>query len=184
MRVTKDQSLLTVAATAIRKLPTLAVVLSLPSLMAAAAPAPAPQKISYNRDIRPILSDNCFFCHGPDQKKRKAKLRLDIREEALAKEAFVPGEPDKSELIRRIFTTDTDDLMPPPASHKTLTLAQKQLFRRWIAQGAEYQKHWAYLPPARPSVPANRDGIDSLVQKRLKELGLKPSAEADRRTLA
>ena len=115
MRVTKDQSLLTVAATAIRTLPTLAVVLSLPSLMAA-APAKAPQKISYNRDIRPVLSDNCFFCHGPDQKKRKAKLRLDIREEVLAKEAFVPGAPDKSELIRRIFTTDTDDLMPPPAS--------------------------------------------------------------------
>src|SRR5438552_5729509 len=183
MRVTKDQSLLTVAATAIRTLPTLAVVLSLPSLMAA-APAKAPQNISYNRDIRPVLSDNCFFCHGPDQKKRKAKLRLDIREEALAKEAFVPGAPDKSELIRRIFTTDTDDLMPPPASHKTLTLAQKQLFRRWIAQGAEYQKHWAYLPPVRPSVPANREGIDFLVQQRLTEIGLKPSPEADRRTLA
>src|ERR1044071_10338373 len=102
-------------------------------LTAAAKPS---DKVSYNRDIRPILSDNCFFCHGPDPKKRKAKLRLDIREEALAKEAFVPGEPDKSVLIRRIFTSDGDDLMPPPASHKSLTLAQKQLLRRWIAQGA------------------------------------------------
>src|SRR5713226_8157993 len=129
---------------------------------AQASPPASSSKISYNRDIRPVLSDNCFFCHGPDQKKRKAKLRLDIREEALAKNAFVPGAPDKSELIRRVFTTDTDDLMPPPASHKTLTLAQKQLFRRWIAQGAEYQKHWAYLPPVRPSVPSNRDAIDFL----------------------
>src|SRR5438876_6770127 len=150
MRVTKDQSLLTVAATAIRTLPTLAAVLVLSSLSAAAAPEPAPQKISYNRDIRPMLSDNCFFCHGPDQKKRKAKLRLDIREDALAKNAFVPGEPDKSELIRRIFTTDTDDLMPPPASHKTLTLAQKQLFRRWIAQARNIRSIGLTCRPSRP----------------------------------
>src|SRR2546426_6243645 len=184
MKVTKDQSLLMAAATAVRRLPTLAAVLSLPSLISTAAAAKPPDKISYNRDIRPMLSDNCFFCHGPDQKKRKAKLRLDIREDALAKNAFVPGEPDKSELIRRIFTTDTDDLMPPPASHKTLTLAQKQLLRRWIAQGAEYQKHWAYLPPVKAAVPENRNGIDFLVQQRLNVLGLKPSPEADRRTLA
>src|SRR5215472_3338069 len=112
--------------------------LCLPVSAPAAAATRSSDKVSYNRDIRPILSDNCFFCHGPDPKKRKAKLRLDIREEALAKEAFVPGAPDKSVLIRRIFTTDTDDLMPPPVSHKTLTTAQKQLLRRWIAQGAEY----------------------------------------------
>src|ERR1051325_10593525 len=115
-------------------------------LTAAAKPS---DKVSYNRDIRPIFSDNCFFCHGPDPKKRKAKLRLDIREEALAKDAFVPGQPEKSDLIRRIFTTDHDDMMPPPASHKTLTPAQKDLFRRWIAQGAEYEKHWAYIPPVK-----------------------------------
>src|SRR2546426_4989573 len=115
-------------------------------------------KISYNRDIRPVLSDNCFFCHGPDQNKRKGKLRLDVREEAIAKLAIVPGKPDESKLIQRIFTTDTDDLMPPPESHKTLTPEQKQLFRRWIAQGAEYQKHWAYVPPVKPSVPAGRNG--------------------------
>jgi hypothetical protein len=157
--------------------------LCIPASATAAASAKS-DKVSYNRDIRPILSDNCFFCHGPDPKKRKAKLRLDIREEALAKEAFVPGEPDKSVLIRRIFTTDADDLMPPPGSHKTLATAQKQLLRRWIAQGAEYQKHWAYLPPVKPPVTQNRDGIDFLVQQRLSELGLKPSPEADRRTLA
>jgi hypothetical protein len=141
-------------------------------------------KISYNRDIRPVLSDNCFFCHGPDKNKRKGKLRLDVREEAIAREAFVPGKPDESELIRRIFATGTDDLMPPAESHKSLTPAQKQLFRRWIAQGAEYQKHWAYVPPEKPPVPVNQNGIDFLVQKRLKEIGLKPSPEADRRTLA
>src|SRR5438874_10598589 len=111
-------------------------------------------EIRFNRDIRPVLSDNCFFCHGPDQNKRKGKLRLDVREEAIARLAIVPGKPDESKLIQRIFTTDTDDLMPPPQSHKTLTPEQKQLFRRWIAQGAEYQKHWAYVPPVKPSVPA------------------------------
>ena len=146
--------------------------------------AKSPDKITYNRDIRPILSDKCFFCHGPDQNKRKGKLRLDVREEAIKKEAFIPGKPDASELIRRIFATGTDDLMPPAESHKTLTPAQKELLRRWIAGGAEYQKHWAYLPPVKPPVPAGQDGIDFLVQKRLKEIGLRPSPEADRRTLA
>ena len=158
--------------------------LLLASSASAVAAAKVTEKISYNRDVRPILSDKCFFCHGPDQNKRKGKLRLDVREEAIKKEAFVPGKPDKSELIRRIFATGTDDLMPPAESHKTLTPAQKELLRRWIAEGAEYQKHWAYLPPAKPAVPAGQNGIDFLVQKRLKEIGLKPSPEADRRTLA
>src|SRR3989454_6988331 len=175
---------MTVSKAFVRMCRNLGTALSVPAIISAAVAATAAHKISYNRDIRPVLSDNCFFCHGPDQNKRKGKLRLDVREEAIAKLAIVPGKPDESKLIQRIFTTDTDDLMPPPASHKTLTLAQKQLFRRWIAQGAEYQKHWAYLSPVRPSVPANREGIDFLVQKRLKEIGLKASPEADRRTLA
>src|SRR5262245_51379508 len=80
------------------------------------AGSPSKLPISYNRDIRPILSDNCFYCHGPDAGKRKAKLRLDIREEALNRKAFVPGKPEESELVRRIFTSDLDDLMPPPNS--------------------------------------------------------------------
>src|ERR1051326_7006237 len=100
--------------------------------------------ISYNHDIRPILSDNCFYCHGPDPNKRKAKLRLDIREEALSKEAFVPGQPEKSELIRRIFATDPEDMMPPPKSNKKLDAAQKETLRKWIASGAKYEGHWAY----------------------------------------
>ncbi len=149
-----------------------------------ATAAKSPDKVFYNRDVRPILSENCFFCHGPDPKKRKAKLRLDIREEALARNAFVPGKPEQSELVRRILTSDTDDLMPPPASHKTLTAAQKQLLRRWIAQGAEYQKHWAYVPPVKPPVPPKHAAIDFLVQQRLSEHGLRPSPAADRRTLA
>ena len=146
--------------------------------------ASAKQEIQFNRDIRPILSDKCFYCHGPDKNQRKGKMRLDIREEALAKEAFVPGKPDESELVRRIFTTDADDLMPPPDAHKELTSAQKDLLKRWIAQGANYQKHWAYELPLRPVVPAGQNGIDYLVGKRLKEIGLKPSPEADRRTLS
>ncbi|MEQ2007970.1 MAG: PSD1 and planctomycete cytochrome C domain-containing protein [Limisphaerales bacterium] len=149
-----------------------------------AAPAASAKKVDYNRDIRPVLSENCFFCHGPDEKKREAKLRLDVREAAIAAKAFVPGKPDQSELVKRIFTKDVDDLMPPPDSHKKLTVAQKDLFKRWIAEGAEYQTHWAYVAPKRPAVPAGKNGVDVLVQQRLKEVGLKPSAEADRRTLA
>src|SRR6266545_1855770 len=101
--------------------------------------AEKPERISYNRDIRPILSENCFYCHGPDQNKRKGKLRLDVREEAIAKKAVVPGRPAESDVIKRIFTLDADDLMPPPESHKKLTPAQKELLRRWIAGGAAYQ---------------------------------------------
>ena len=154
------------------------------ALPAVAAPAPTPKKVDYNRDIRPVLSDNCFFCHGPDEKKREAKLRLDVREDAIAKKAFIPGKPDQSALVKRIFTKDADDLMPPADSHKQLTAAQKELLKRWVAEGAEYQTHWAYVPPVKAAIPTGANGVDVLVQKRLKEIGLKPSAEADRRTLA
>jgi hypothetical protein len=154
-------------------------------LLAASTALAAPaKKVDYNRDIRPVLSDNCFYCHGPDEKKREAKLRLDVREDAIAKKAFIPGKPDASELVKRIFTKDPDDLMPPPDSHKKLTSAQKDLLKRWIAEGAEYQTHWAYVSPKKPAVPAGKNAVDHLVQARLKEVGLKPSPEADRRTLA
>ena len=106
----------------------------------------ADPRIEFNRDVRPILSDNCFYCHGPDQSHRKAKLRLDIREEALKKEAFVPGKPAESELIKRLTASDPDELMPPADSHKKLTEQQKSVLRRWIVQGAEYQLHWSYEP--------------------------------------
>jgi hypothetical protein len=149
----------------------------------------AGEKISFNRDIRPLLSDQCFACHGPDANKRKSELRLDIREDALkpAKSgaaAIVPGQPEASELIKRITTTDADELMPPEKTHKSLTPAQKTLFKQWVAEGAEYQAHWAYLPVSKPSVDsAGGNPIDVLVAARQRTLGLTASPEADRRTL-
>src|SRR5687767_15121613 len=105
--------------------------------------------IDFSRDIRPILSDNCFACHGPDEKERKAKLRFDRHEDALkpAKSgdlAIVPGEPKKSKLIERITSTDEDEVMPPPKTKKKLTQQQKDLLTRWIADGAKWQSHWAF----------------------------------------
>ena len=153
-----------------------------------AAEPPVPAKIEFNRDVRPILSDTCFHCHGPDAKAREAKLRLDIREEALkpaesGETPIVPGHPEKSEIVRRLLTADKDDLMPPPKAHKPLTGRQKEILKQWVAQGAVYQKHWAYEAPVKAAIPAGQKGVDVLVQKRLAELGLKPSPEADRRTL-
>jgi hypothetical protein len=148
-----------------------------------ATPAWAQDKVLFNRDIRPILSDTCFQCHGPDKKQRKAKLRLDDRAVALKMEAIVPGKPEASELVARIFATDADERMPPAASNKKLTADQKNLLKRWIAEGAEYQGHWAYEKPRRPAVPPGVNAIDYLVHKRLAGRGLKPSARADGRTL-
>jgi hypothetical protein len=145
--------------------------------------------IRFNRDIRPILSDNCFLCHGPDKNKRKAKLRLDDRAIALDKKAIVPGDVSKSELVRRIFTTDPDDQMPPPDSGKHLTAAQRKTLKNWIASGAEYQPQWAYVVPVRPALPTTQDrqwahnAIDSFILERLEAEKIKPSPEADRRTL-
>ena len=119
--------------------------------------APAAENISYNRDVRPILSDTCFKCHGPDKNHREAKLRLDERDAALAKKAFVPGKPAESELIKRIHTTDPDDVMPPPDSVKQLNDAQKKILERWIAEGATYEPHWSYIPPQRSAIPVVAD---------------------------
>jgi hypothetical protein len=126
------------------------------ALFGSAKPAVAP--VDFNRDIRPLMSDTCFKCHGFDEQTRKGKLRLDVREEALkagtsGKPAIVPGKPEKSEIIARLFTKDPDDLMPPPNSHKAITPAQRELFRRWVAEGAKYQGHWAFEPPVAPAVP-------------------------------
>jgi hypothetical protein len=163
-----------------RGLAVLAALLSCPALAAEAA------TLSYNGDIRPILSDNCFACHGPDKNKREANLRLDVRESAL-KKAFTPGKPDESELVNRVFSKDPDELMPPPASHKKLSDAQKQTLRRWIAEGAEYQPHWAYIPPTRPAAPRvkGRAGnpIDAFILRPLEARKVNPAPQADRRTL-
>jgi len=144
----------------------------------------------YNRTVRPILADNCFACHGPDSAARKADLRLDKREAAIDSGAIVPGKPDDSELIQRITSTDPEALMPPAASHKKLTEAQKATLTRWIAEGAAYEPHWSFIAPQRPAVPKVSDAtwarnpIDDFVLARLESEGLKPAPEADRRTLA
>jgi len=153
-------------------------------LCACAASLPALEPVEFNRDIRPILSDNCFACHGHDASHRKAKLRLDVREAALAKEAFVPGKPEASELVKRLSLTDPDEVMPPPDSHKKLSPEQKALLRRWIAEGAQYQNHWSYEVPVKAAVPTADRAIDALVETRLRAKGLQPVGEADRRTLA
>ncbi len=152
--------------------------------------ATSPERLVYNRDIRPILADNCFACHGPDSAARKANLRLDQRDAALAAGAIVPGKPDQSELVHRIYAADGEGLMPPVKSHKKLTEQQKALLKRWIAEGAEYQPHWSFIPPTRPPLPAVKDTawpknpIDYFILAELEKRGLKPAPEADRRTLA
>lgn len=145
--------------------------------------------VQYNRDIRPILNDNCFACHGPDEKTRAADLRLDLREAALNKQAIVPGKPDESSIISRILSTDENEVMPPPTSHKSLTQSQKDLLRLWIAEGAEYQGHWAYIAPVKPELPQVRNPgwvrnpIDRFVLSELERRGLEPSPDADLRSL-
>ena len=148
-----------------------------------AAEPPVPAKIEFNRDVQPILSDNCFYCHGNDPKHREADLRLDIRDEAVKAEAFIPGKAAKSELVSRILTTDEDDLMPPPDSHKKLTQRQKEILKKWIDQGAAYQQHWSYEKPVKAAIPTGKNGVDVLVQQRLAQIGLKASPRADARTL-
>ena len=150
----------------------------------------AESQLTFNRDIRPILSDKCFACHGFDPKKREAKLRLDVREDALKSEAFVPGKAAESEIIKRILTDDKEDLMPPPKSHKILSAKEKEILKQWVNQGAKYEKHWAFEVPQRSPLPVVkaknwvRNPIDNFVLAGLEENGLQPNAEADRRTLA
>ncbi len=145
--------------------------------------------IEFNRDVRPILAENCYACHGPDKGKRKMGLRLDQREVAMEKGVLSPGAPEESELLRRILTTDPEERMPPPESNKSLSEAQKQVLEQWIAAGAEYQAHWAYLPLVRPAVPEIAEParaanpIDAFVLAPLDALSIPPSPEADRRTL-
>jgi len=177
-----------------------AILLSL--LVGIASQAATPVRLEFNRDVRPILSDTCFHCHGPDKNARKAGMRLDIRDEALkpaksGKAPVVPGKPEESEFVKRLFTADGDDLMPPPEAHKPLTAGQKETLRRWIAEGAEYQPHWSYVAPKRPAVPpvqssgfkvqgskfAGSNPIDAFIRAKLTEKQLDLSPEADRRTL-
>jgi cytochrome c553 len=147
-------------------------------------------ELRFNDDIRPILVENCFSCHGADSAGRKGDLRLDLRDEAVESGAIVPGDPDSSVMLDRIFSDDPEEVMPPPALKKVLTAEQKERLRRWIAEGAEYQPHWSFIPPVRPELPAVRDEswvrnpIDRFILARLEQAGLAPAAEADRRSLA
>ncbi|MEW6159465.1 MAG: DUF1549 domain-containing protein, partial [Verrucomicrobiota bacterium] len=151
--------------------------------------------VDFNRDIRPILSDNCYACHGPDEKKRKAGLRLDRQEDAFKTlksggHAIVAGDLKRSLLFERIRSQDADELMPPPDSGKTLSSEQVALIQRWIEQGAPWKAHWSYIAAERPAVPKvknkkwPRNEIDAFVLARLEKEGLKPSREAGKITLA
>ncbi len=156
------------------------------------APAAARQ-VRFNREVRPILSENCFTCHGPDLKSRQADLRLDLREGALADlgghSAVVPKDVAKSVLMQKITEKDASSRMPPPETGRTLTPQQIETLRLWIEQGAEYEPHWSFIPPKRPELPPvadahwARDPIDRFVLRRLEAEGLRPSPEADRVTL-
>jgi hypothetical protein len=149
--------------------------------------ATLPDKIDYNWDIRPILSDNCFRCHGPDAKARRAGLRLDIPEGAY--QVIQRGKPDDSILVYRITAKDPGERMPPPETHKELSDIQIATLKKWIEQGAQYKPHWAYIPPAKLTSPATSlegrvtNDIDRFVFARLEREGLGPSPEADRETL-
>jgi hypothetical protein len=160
---------------------------------AGAAFAAAPGTVEFNRDIRPILSDRCYTCHGPDQANRKSKLRLDLEDSAKGdlggRFGIVPGDPSKSEVIRRITAPDNRRMPPAWAGLPRLSEHRIDLLRRWVAQGAVWQKHWSFIAPVRPELPQVSDShwpgnaIDSFVLARLDREGLKPSPEADRRTL-
>jgi hypothetical protein len=140
--------------------------------------------VEFNRDIRPLLAAKCYACHGPDEDKREAGLRLDMRVEAI-KEAIKPGQPDQSEFWQRITTHDVDDVMPPPSSPKQLSESERLLFRRWIAEGAEYQQHWSFLPVQAQNPPAgdSPNPIDAFIRAELSRHHLKPAPQADPATL-
>ena len=150
---------------------------------------PTPPPVDYAHDVRPILAENCFYCHGQDATKRKAKLRLDTREGQLSHEVIIPHQPDDSDLITRIFSTLDDEQMPPANSHRALTLAQKALLKRWVAEGAPYTPHWAFTAITRPTPPTVRrekwvhNPIDRFVLARLESEQITPSPEAPRATL-
>ena len=183
------------------------------SVTASCSIARSADKVDFQRQIRPLLADKCFACHGRDTEHREGGLRLDEREAALkggdsGEKAIVPGEPTKSEVVRRILATDPDERMPPAKSKKELTASEKELLRQWIAEGAEYKAHWAFSAPVRPDVPRiagtldnpprdkedisfsgtpaeawPKNDIDRFILARLKKEGLSPSPPADKATL-
>jgi hypothetical protein len=169
---------------------TVAIVLAHLALATNTASAADSAGLEYNRDVRPILAENCFACHGPDSAARKADMRLDRRDDAIEAGAISPGNTDESELVARINAQDPKELMPPPVTTKKLTQNQKDILKRWIAEGAAYQPHWSLIPPKRPALPAVRDlawvrnPIDRFVLAKLEEKGLHPAPEATGTALA
>lgn len=171
-------------------------VLGVLAMLVAASTGQAQQPLEYNRDIRPILSDTCFACHGPDSASRKGDLRLDQRDAAVEHGAIVPGNADESEIIRRILSDNPEEIMPPPELKKPLSDAQKQTLIAWVKSGAEYQKHWSLIAPERAPLPQfskdvkrewgawTANPIDAFLLDRMLKEGLTPNTEADRRTLA
>jgi hypothetical protein len=169
-------------------------------LISALSPFTAPravaaEKLDFNRDIRPLLSDKCFACHGPDAKQAATELRLDLatfatKPDEEGRAAIVPGDPDASQLVRRVNATDPDERMPPEDSNKKLSSEEKERLIRWIREGAEYQQHWAFIGPVEPAVPGVQgsgfrvqNSIDAFVAARLQQEGLTQSPEADKATL-
>ena len=146
--------------------------------------------VDFNQEVRPILAQHCFACHGMDEHSRKAKLRLDLPESAHGKGksgelAIVAGQPDKSEVVRRIFSHEADELMPPPESKKPMSDKEKAVLRAWIAEGGKYQAHWAFIAPKQAPLPKGGvHPIDAFIRARLDQAGQKPSPEADRYVLA
>ncbi|NRB27943.1 MAG: DUF1549 domain-containing protein, partial [Roseibacillus sp.] len=167
--------------------------LALQMLIAALWASGLSASVDFNRDIRPILSNHCFACHGPDEHERKGKLRLDTAAGALkggeTGDTIVAGKPDDSELIYHIFSTDPDEIMPPPKAHKELSKGEKELIRQWIAEGAKYAEPWTYLPPRRHPVPPvkasdwSENWIDNFILTRLQRENLSPSPDTDPVTL-
>ncbi|MCA9120124.1 MAG: PSD1 domain-containing protein [Planctomycetaceae bacterium] len=158
---------------------------SLLEMRTQAEPSPT---IQFNRDVRSILSDKCFACHGPDANKREAELRLDD-EQSTKKSVIVPGKPDESELLRRILSDDPDERMPPGSTEKSLTADEIATLRAWIIAGAPWQEHWSWMPPVKVTPPTvagdsnTQQAIDRFIRAALAERGLAPSQTADRRTL-
>ena len=163
------------------------------ALLLLALPAwPLAGAVDFAREVQPILAENCFHCHGPDSGTRKAKLRLDRAEFATAvrgthEPAIVPGKPDESPLIERILSKDPEEIMPPPEGLKTLKPEEIALLKRWVAEGAQYQEHWSFLPPVRPAVPVvagaaakwARTPVDRFIAEKITAAGLKPSRDEE-----
>ena len=150
--------------------------------------------LSFNRDVRPIIADACFHCHGPDSGTRKADLRLDTKKSFFGGDGVdpvvIPGKPDESPLYDRLITKDPDDIMPPPDAHKDLKPEQIAIIRRWITDGAAWQPHWSFVKPEKPALPevSKKDWvvnpIDQFILAGLDKAGLTPAPEADRHALA